>query len=105
MKCVVRSNVLAVAQTHPFLERSIHSWTSQRGAPLQEGAKQTKITEVKLDDRKRPRLLGVGLSHSYNSYKEPDANTRSMSHTLSGDDREQRTETQDSLQHVGATMF
>lgn len=43
-------NVLSAAfkcpsggQTHPFLESSIHSWTSQRGAPLQ-GARKGRET-------------------------------------------------------------
>lgn len=45
-------HVLVVALTHPFLERSIHSWTSQRGAPLQEEVKrrETEVTEVTLDN-------------------------------------------------------
>lgn len=34
------------AQTHPFLERSIHSWTSQKGAPLR-GAKTEKDKSVR----------------------------------------------------------
>lgn len=35
--------------THPFLERSIHSWTSQRGAPLWGGRdKRVKRDKIKV---------------------------------------------------------
>lgn len=51
----MHSCVLVVAQTHPFLERSIHSWTSQREAPLQERANRERISDVKPGTGKWPR--------------------------------------------------
>lgn len=46
--------LVLVVHTHPFLERSIHSWTSQREAPLWEQNRKTVITELNLGNGNRP---------------------------------------------------